>query len=115
MTPLVMDEIVVLVTAGSEAEATRIARALVEQDLVACVNILPDVRSIFHWEGKITEEREFLLVAKTVSQAFDRVATAVKSLHSYNVPEVIALPIQHGLPEYLSWVRNVTKPAGQPA
>ena len=115
MTPLVMDEIVVLVTAGSEAEATSIASALVEQELVACVNILPDVRSIFQWEGKVTEEREFLLVAKTVSQAFEQVAAAVKSLHSYNIPEVIALPIQHGLPEYLSWVRNVTKPAGQPA
>jgi periplasmic divalent cation tolerance protein len=110
-----MDEIVVLVTAGSEAEATNIARALVEQGLVACVNVLPGVRSIFPWEGKVTEEREFLLIAKTVSQAFEQVATVVKSLHSYSVPEVIALPIQHGLPEYLSWVRDVTKPAGQPA
>ena len=115
MLPVVMDEIVVLVTAGSEAEATKIARALVEQELVACVNVLPGVRSIFQWEGKVTEESEFLLIAKTVSQAFEQVATAVKSLHSYSVPEVIALPIQHGLPEYLSWVRGVTKPAGQPA
>ena len=69
MLPLVMDEIVVLVTAGSETEATNIARALVEQELVACVNILPGVRSMFQWEGKVAEEREFLLVAKTVSQA----------------------------------------------
>ena len=104
-----------LVTAGSETEATNIARALVEQELVACVNVLPGVRSIFQWEGKVTEEGEFLLIAKTVSQAFEQVATAVKSLHSYSVPEVIALPIQHGLPEYLSWVRGVIKPAGQPA
>lgn len=115
MLPVVMDEIVVLVTAGSETEATNIAKALVEQELVACVNVLPGVRSIFQWEGKVTEEREFLLIAKTVSLAFEQVATAVKSLHSYSVPEVIALPIQHGLPEYLSWVRDVTKPAGQPA
>ena len=112
---LVMDEIVVLVTVSSEAEATSIARALVERNLVACVNILPGVRSIFQWEGQVTEEHEWLLVAKTVSQAFERVATAVKSMHSYSVPEVIALPIQHGLPEYLSWVRDVTKQAGQPA
>jgi len=112
---LFMEEIVVLVTAGSETEATNIARALVEQGLVACVNVLPGVRSIFQWDGKVTEEREFLLIAKTVSQAFERVATAVKSLHSYSVPEVIALPIQHGLPEYLSWVRDVTKRAGQSA
>lgn len=110
-----MEEIVVLVTAGSETEATNIARALVEQGLVACVNVLPGVRSIFQWEGKVTEEHEFLLIAKTVSQAFEQVATAVKSLHSYSVPEVIALPIQHGLPEYLNWVRDVTKPAGQSA
>jgi len=110
-----MDEIVVLVTAGSETEATNIAKALVEQELVACVNILPGVRSIFRWEGEVTEECEYLLVAKTVSQAFERVAAAVKSIHSYSVPEVIALPIQHGLPEYLSWVRDVTKHASQPS
>jgi len=110
-----MDEIVVLVTAGSETEATNIARALVEQKLVACVNVLPGVRSIFQWKGNVTEEREFLLVAKTVSQVFEQVATTVKSLHSYDVPEVIALPIRHGLPEYLSWVRDVTKQASQSA
>jgi len=110
-----MDEIVVLVTVGSEAEAANIARVLVEQRLVACVNILPGVRSIFQWEGKVTEESECLLVAKTVSRVFEQVAKAVKSLHSYSVPEVIALQIQHGLPEYLSWVRDVIKPADQPA
>lgn len=110
-----MDEIVVLITTGSEAEARRIARALVEQELVACVNILPSVRSIFRWEGQVLEEQEFLLVAKTVSQAFERVATAVKSMHSYSLPEVIALPIKQGLPEYLSWVRDVTKSTGQTA
>ena len=115
MVPVVMDEIVVLVTAGSETEATNIARALVEQELVACVNVLPGVRSIFQWKGNVTEEREFLLVAKTVSQVFEQVATTVKSLHSYDVPEVIALPIRHGLPEYLSWVRDVTKQASQSA
>jgi len=115
MLSLVMDEIVVLITTGSEAEAKGIARALVEQELVACVNVLPGVRSIFRWEGQVVEEQEFLLMAKTVSQAFERVAIAVKSMHSYSLPEVIALPIQHGLPEYLSWVRDVTKQTGQTA
>jgi periplasmic divalent cation tolerance protein len=108
-----MGEIVVLVTVGSELEATSIARDLVEKRLVACVNILPGVRSIFQWEGKVTEESEYLLVAKTVSQAFEDVVAAVKSLHSYSVPEVIALPIQYGLPEYLSWVRESTNQTSQ--
>jgi periplasmic divalent cation tolerance protein len=108
-----MNEIVVLITAGSEAEATKISRILVEQALVACVNIIPGVRSIFHWEGKVSEEQEHLLMAKTVSQLFEQVASTVKGLHSYRVPEVIALPIQHGLPEYLSWVRDATKQVDQ--
>lgn len=110
-----MDEVVVLVTAGSEEEATSIARDLVEKKLVACVNILPGVRSVFQWEGKVTEECEYLLIAKTVSQAFEGVVVAVKSLHSYSVPEVIALPIQQGLPEYLSWIRESTNQASSSA
>lgn len=104
-----MYEIVVFVTASSEAEATKIGKCLVERGLVACVNILPGVRSIFQWEGKVAEEQECVLMAKTVSQAFDQVTTTVKSLHSYSLPEVIALPIQQGLPEYLSWIGEATK------
>jgi len=101
----------VLITAGSEVEAMKIASALVERRLVACVNVLPGIRSIFQWEGKIMEEQECLLIAKTVDKAFERVVTEVKALHSYSVPEVIALPIQDGLPEYLSWIGDVTKQA----
>jgi len=106
-----MDHVVVLITAGSEVEAMKIASALVERRLVACVNVLPGIRSIFQWEGKIMEEQECLLIAKTVDKAFERVVTEVKALHSYSVPEVIALPIQDGLPEYLSWIGDVTKQA----
>jgi len=104
-----MDEIVVMVTVGSEGEATQISKILVEKKLAACVNIIPGVRSIFQWDGKITEEQEFLLLVKTVKGAFDQLAWAVKANHSYSVPEVIALPIQHGSEEYLSWIRDMTK------
>ena len=97
-----------LITVGSEAEARNIATVLVEKRLVACVNILPGVQSIFRWEGEVAEERECLLMAKTVNSVFDHVASTVKSLHSYSVPEVIALPIQQGLSEYLSWIGEAT-------
>lgn len=106
-----MHEIVVFVTAGSEEEGLKISRILVEERAVACVNLLPGIRSIFQWEGKVREEQEVLLVAKTVSGSFDRVASLVCANHSYDVPEIIAFPIQNGLPEYLSWVREMTTPA----
>ena len=103
-----MDEIVVLVTASSEEEGLKIARVLVKEKVVACVNLLPGIRSVFQWQGKVTEEQEVLLLAKTVSNAFNRVVSVVRANHSYDVPEIIALPIQHGLPEYLTWVRETT-------
>lgn len=106
-----MHEIVVFVTAGSQEEGLKISRILVEERAVACVNLLLGIRSIFQWEGKVREEQEVLLVAKTVSESFDRVASLVCANHSYDVPEIIALPIQKGLPEYLSWVREMTTPA----
>ncbi len=106
-----MDEIVVLVTTGSKGEATKISRILVEKGLAACVNIIPGIRSIFQWEGNITEEQEFLLLAKTVEHTFDQLALVVKSNHSYRVPEIIALPIQQGSEEYLTWIRSMTKDA----
>ncbi len=102
-------EIVVLVTVGSDDEAVKISRLLVGEDVVACVNIVQGVRSVFRWDGAVVEEQECLLIAKTVSMAFDRVASMIRANHSYEVPEIIALPIQQGLPEYLSWVRSVTE------
>jgi periplasmic divalent cation tolerance protein len=104
-----MDEIVVMVTVGSEDEATKISKILVERGLAACVNIVPGVRSIFTWEGKIVEEQELLLLAKTNTKSFDPLAMAVKAHHSYSVPEVIALPISYGSEEYLEWIRSVVK------
>lgn len=104
-----MDEIVVLITTGSEEEGQGIASALVDQGAVACVNMVPGVRSIFRWEGKVAQEQEVLLIAKTVAGSFDRVASIVCANHSYQVPEIISLPIQQGNPDYLSWVREMSQ------
>lgn len=103
-----MAEIVVFVTTSSEEEASKIARELVEQRLVACANILGRVRSVFSWEGKVADEQEALMVLKTQDHRFDKLSHKIKELHSYSVPEIIAIPISKGLPEYLQWVRNLT-------
>lgn len=102
-------EIVVLVTTSSEEEAARIGRALVEAKLAACANVLPRVRSIFSWEGKVSEEQESLMVLKSRADLFEELAATIKTLHSYRVPEIIALPITRGSPDYLAWIRDVTR------
>lgn len=103
------DIIIVLVTAGSEEEAEKIARVLAEERLVACVNILSPVRSIYRWEGKVQDDREWLLIIKTQQTHFAAVETRVKALHSYQVPEVIALPVVDGSEKYVQWIRTETK------
>lgn len=87
----------------------RIGHALVEAELAACVNVLPRVRSIFRWEGKVTEEQEFMMVLKSRSDLFEVLALTIKKLHSYAVPEIIALPIVTGSDEYLAWIRDSTR------
>jgi periplasmic divalent cation tolerance protein len=99
------DKIVVLVTCGSAKEARRIARALVEKRLAACGNILEaPVRSIYRWKGKVETAKEYLLFIKTSRRRFKALQDEVKRLHSYDVPEIIALPIASGSPEYLKWI-----------
>jgi periplasmic divalent cation tolerance protein len=102
-------EIVVLITAPSLKEARTIGRKLVEEKLAACVNIIPQIVSLFHWQGKICRERESLMVLKTKQSCFDRLVKRVKSLHSYSVPEIIALPIIQGSQDYLQWIRKSTR------
>jgi periplasmic divalent cation tolerance protein len=102
------DCLLVLVTAGSEAEAELIAKALVEEHLAACVNIVSPIRSIYRWEGKIADDREWLLVIKTQTQHFADLEEKIHALHSYQTPEVIALPIVHGADGYLRWLRQET-------
>jgi periplasmic divalent cation tolerance protein len=105
------DFIIILVTTGSETEAESIAKALVGEQLAACVNILSPIRSIYRWEGKVTDEREWLLVIKTRLEHFSAVETRVQALHSYQVPEVIAFPIIAGAGGYLRWLgESVSEP-----
>jgi periplasmic divalent cation tolerance protein len=101
--------IVVLVTCGSEEESIRIAHVLVEDHLAACVNLVSPIRSIYRWEGKIWDEKEWLLIIKTQGKKFDELKTRVKSLHSYAVPEIISLPIVEGSSSYLTWIGENTK------
>jgi periplasmic divalent cation tolerance protein len=103
-----LHEIVVLITASSEDEAAKIARALVDDRLAGCVNIIKNIRSIYSWEGKIEDGPEILMIVKTQKTLFDSLMKKVKELHSYTVPEIIALPILEGSEDYLRWLREVT-------
>ena len=102
------EAIVVLITCGSEEEAAKIANSLVEERLAACVNIISPVRSIYRWEGKIWDEKEWLLMIKTQKKRFEDLEKKVKSLHSYSVPEIVALPIVEGSASYLKWLEEMT-------
>ncbi|MCP3978663.1 MAG: divalent-cation tolerance protein CutA [bacterium] len=97
---------IVLTTAGSAESASLLARGLVERRLAACVNIVDSIRSIYRWQGEIADENELLLVIKTQAALFDRVREAIRELHDYDVPEVIAIPIADGDPDYLGWVSS---------
>ena len=103
-----MENIVVFITAPDEEMAARIAKALVGETLAACVNIVRGVRSIYSWQGNIEDEAEVLLIAKTKKSLFEKLSRRVKELHSYQTPEIIALPITAGLPEYIDWLNDVT-------
>jgi periplasmic divalent cation tolerance protein len=103
-----MNEIIVFMTASNEDEAAKIARALVEARIAGCVNIINNVRSIYRWQGKIEDEKEVFMVAKTRQELFQTLIKRVKELHSYTVPEVIAIPIVEGSADYLQWLEEVT-------
>jgi periplasmic divalent cation tolerance protein len=100
--------IVVFITTSSYEEARKIASALVDQRKAACVNIVPKVSSLFRWKGKIEDVEESLMVVKTRAELFPDIVSTVKSIHSYEVPEIIALPIVEGNPDYLSWLKEET-------
>lgn len=102
------EAIVVFVTCGSEEEALKIAHSLVEKRLSACVNLISPIRSIYRWEGKIWDEKEWLLLIKTQSSKFEELEKEIRSLHSYKVPEIIALNISKGSNSYLNWIFEMT-------
>jgi len=101
-----MDNIIVFVTCASRKEANRIARGLVTDRLAACVNILGGVESVFRWQGKIDTSQEVLLVIKSKKSKLTKLISLIKSRHSYQVPEVIALPIIAGEEKYLRWLNE---------
>jgi len=102
-------EIIVLITASSADEAARIGTALVDEHLAACVNVVPQIRSLFFWEGKTRDEREALLICKSRLQILDELISRVKALHSYTIPEILALPIVGGSSDYIAWMVEATK------
>ena len=100
--------VVVLITVPNSEVAEKIANTLVAEHLAACVNIVPEVTSIYFWRGEVCKDRELLLVIKTMSSLLGKLVSTVRKLHPYEVPEIIALPVIAGFREYLRWVEDVT-------
>ena len=99
-------ELLVLVTAENEDQARRIANALVEARLAACVNIVGAIDSVYRWEGRVTTDREALMIIKTTDERYEALERRVIELHTYSTPEVIAVKLERGSSDYLSWLRD---------
>lgn len=106
------DKLVALTTVGSEDLAIRMAEELVGKHLAACVNIQPSIRSIYRWKGKIWDDQEYLLLIKTTRARFAAVRDAIRAMHSYELPEVLALPVAEGDPRALEWIEQSVQTAG---
>jgi len=106
-----IDALVVLTTLDKQDDGERLARLLVERELAACVQILPPMISIYRWQGAVERASEILLLIKTTRPAYQRLETVIKENHPYQTPEIIALPVEAGLGDYLSWLAAaVTRP-----
>ncbi len=103
-----MDAIVVYITVPDENEAVTISKILVDEKLAGCINIVKGIRSIYSWKGNIEDEPEILLILKTRKALFKKLQSRVKEIHSYTVPEIIALPVIDGSEDYLKWLEDVT-------
>lgn len=106
--PLDRKEIVVFITAPNEDDAAVMAKTLVESRLAACVNIIRNIRSIYSWQGNIEDDSEVLMIVKTRKELFEGLSSKVRELHSYDVPEIIAIPITDGSKDYLKWLKDST-------
>lgn len=100
------DSLIVFCTCDSQQQASRISEALVGERLAACVNVLPRVESVYRWQGNVEKAEEILLLIKTSNERFPLLESRIKELHSYDTPEVIAIPIAHASEKYLSWLRE---------
>jgi len=102
------DAIIVFVTAASAEEAAALAKALVAERLAACANIIPAIRSIYRWEGEVQDATEALMVIKTRREHFSALEARVRALHSYSVPEIVAVDMAEGSAPYMAWLRDST-------
>jgi periplasmic divalent cation tolerance protein len=110
----VTDKVVIMVTAASRRECRKIARHLVDKKLAACVNITQPIESVYRWEGKIADEKEYLMLIKSTRELFPEIKLEISGLHSYHTPEIICLPIIEGSRDYLQWISDSVKLAGPP-
>ncbi|MBW9264682.1 MAG: divalent-cation tolerance protein CutA [Candidatus Thiodiazotropha sp. (ex. Lucinisca nassula)] len=104
-TPLLL----ILCTAPDRETALKLSRSLLEQRLAACVNLSPPVTSVYHWQGKLEESEEILLLIKTTKQQYNNVEATLRAQHPYELPEIIAVPVEQGLDDYIDWVERCTK------
>jgi periplasmic divalent cation tolerance protein len=110
---ILTDKVVVMVTTGKPGEARKIAKQLVESKLAACVNITQPIRSVYRWQGKLVDDKEFILLIKTSRELFPAIQAEIARLHSYKTPEIICLPIIDGSADYLNWLADSLKVAPQ--
>jgi periplasmic divalent cation tolerance protein len=107
----VTDKVVIMVTAATRGECRKIGRHLIEMRLAACVSITQPIESIYRWEGKVMDDKEFQLIIKSTRELFPEIKVAISNLHSYHTPEIICLPIIDGSLNYLQWIGDSVKPA----
>ena len=100
--------LVILVTAVDQEEAVRIGKAMVKAKLAACANIISGIQSIYRWKGKVVKAQEVLLILKSTKPRYRALEKAIKTVHTFEIPEIIALPVKEGLEQYIGWVRSET-------